>query len=255
MPAMAKVGRFLTAQWRHLAMFNYSVDPAILLPHVPAGTELDQWGGTTYVSVVGFMFLRTRVLGLAIPFHCNFPEVNLRFYVRRRGAPGDLHVGPDGYKRGVVFIKEIVPRAAIALVARMLYGEAYVALPMRHKVALEAAGERVRGEVGYEWRHGGAWQGISLHIDGTPAPLAAGSEAEFITEHYWGYANGSGRTLEYRVEHPPWRVWEAHDAELHGDVAGLYGQQFAGALAGAPRSVFLAEGSEIAVYRGVPLTE
>ena len=100
---MTSPGRFLSAQWRQLAMLNYSVDPAMLAPFVPAGTELDSWGGTTYVSVVGFMFLKTRVLGLAIPFHCNFPEVNLRFYVRRRGVPGELHVDADGYKRGVVF--------------------------------------------------------------------------------------------------------------------------------------------------------
>jgi hypothetical protein len=246
-------GKFLTAQWRHLAMFNYAVDPAILLPHVPAGTELDTWGGATYVSVVGFMFLNTRVMGLAIPFHCNFPEVNLRFYVRRRGAPGEMHVNAEGYKRGVVFIKELVPRAAIAWVARVVYGEAYAALPMRHEIGLVSEGERVRGEVGYEWRHRGEWQGISLAIDGAPQPLVPGSEAEFITEHYWGYASGSGRTLEYRVEHPPWRVWEAKDAALRGDVAGLYGQAFGAALAGPPGSVFLAEGSEIAVYRGAPL--
>lgn len=234
-------------------MLNYSVDPAILEPFVPAGTELDAWGGTIYVSVVGFMFLQTRVLGLAIPFHCNFPEVNLRFYVRRRGVPGELHVDADGYKRGVVFIKEIVPRAAIATVARVVYGEAYVALPMRRRIALATDGERVHGSVAYDWRHRGDWQGIELHIDGVPAALVPGSEAEFITEHYWGYANGSGRTLEYRVEHPPWRVWEAKQAALRGDMGALYGPLFAEPLAGPPRSAFLAEGSEIAVYRGRPL--
>lgn len=234
-------------------MFNYAIDPALLLPHVPAGCELDAWGGTTYVSVVGFMFLRTRVLGVPIPFHCNFPEVNLRFYVRRKGAPGDLHVGPDGDKRGVVFIKEIVPRAAIAMVARVVYGEAYVALPMSHVIALETAGERVHGTVAYGWRLGRAWHGLEVAVDGAPAPLVPGSEAEFITEHYWGYAAGSGRTLEYRVEHPPWRVWEAKEAALRCDVAALYGPQFVAALAAPPRSVFLAEGSAIAVHRGRPL--
>lgn len=200
---MTGPGRFLTAQWRHLAMLNYAIDPALLAPYVPPGTELDSWRGTTYVSVVGFMFLRTRVLGLAIPFHCNFPEVNLRFYVRRPGRPGEPHVDADGHKRGVVFIKEIVPRAAIAAVARLVYGEAYVALPMRRRLALVEDGARVHGRVGYEWRLGDHWHGLDLDIDGAPAPLAPGFEAEFITEHYWGYASGSGRTLEYRVEHPP----------------------------------------------------
>mgnify|MGYP001183619719 CR=1 FL=1 len=248
-------GRFLTAQWRHLAMLNYAVDPAILTPHLPAGVELDAWHGTTYLSVVGFMFLGTRVLGLPIPFHRNFPEVNLRFYVRRPGRPGEPHVDADGHKRGVVFLKELVPRAAIAWVARVVYGEAYLALPMRHRVALEtAAAGRVHGSVAYEWRlprTDGAWHGLRLAVDGVPAPLVPGSEAEFITEHYWGYAAGSGRTLEYRVEHPPWRVWPATEAVLHGDLARLYGPALAAALAGPPRSAFLAEGSEIAVHRGL----
>lgn len=248
-------GRFLTAQWRHLAMLNYAVDPAILTPHLPAGVELDAWHGTTYLSVVGFMFLGTRVLGLPIPFHRNFPEVNLRFYVRRPGRPGEPHVDADGHKRGVVFLKELVPRAAIAWVARVVYGEAYLALPMRHRVALEtAAAGRVHGSVAYEWRlprTDGAWHGLRLAVDGVPAPLVPGSEAEFITEHYWGYAAGSGRTLEYRVEHPPWRVWPATRAALHGDLARLYGPALAAALAGPPRSAFLAEGSEIAVHRGL----
>jgi hypothetical protein len=245
-------GRFLTAEWRHLAMLNYAVDPALLAPLVPAGTELDAWHGTTYVSVVGFMFLRTRVLGLPIPFHVNFPEVNLRFYVRRRGRPGEPRVGPDGWKRGVVFVKEIVPRAAIAAVARVVYGEAYVALPMRRELDLHVDGPRVRGRVAYHWTHRGPC-GVRVDIDGEPAPLVPGSEAEFITEHYWGYAAGSGRTLEYQVEHPPWRVWTATDAALHGELASLYGEALAAPLAGPPRSAFLAEGSAIAVYRGAPV--
>ena len=250
---MAGPGRFLTAQWRHLAMLNYAVDPQVLAPHVPAGTELDVFAGTTYVSVVGFMFLQTRVLGLPIPFHCNFPEVNLRFYVRRPGRPGEPHVDADGHKRGVVFIKELVPRAAIAWVARTVYGEAYHSLPMRHRVDLTREPDgRVHGEVAYEWRPDKDWHGLELAIDGPPADLVPDSEAAFITEHYWGYASGSGRTLEYRVEHPPWRVWSATRSALHGDLTGLYGEALARAIAGPPTSAFLAEGSEVAVHRGRP---
>src|SRR5581483_11035238 len=115
---------FLTAEWHNLAMLNYEIDPAVLRAFVPNGTELDSWNGKAYVSMVGFMFLKTRVRRFAIPFHQNFEEINLRFYVRRKG--------PDGWRRGVVFIKEIVPRFAIALIARMFYNENYVALAMRN---------------------------------------------------------------------------------------------------------------------------
>src|SRR5262245_53035082 len=123
-------GRFLTAEWRDLAMLNYEIDPAVLASRVPPGCELDTWDGRTFVSVVGFRFLRTRVLGVPVPFHVNFEEVNLRFYVRRKAD--------SEWRRGVVFVKELVPRRAIALVARVAYGENYVAFPMRHSIAADA---------------------------------------------------------------------------------------------------------------------
>jgi uncharacterized protein YqjF (DUF2071 family) len=75
---------FLTAEWQHLVMLNYEVDAGLLVPFVPAGTELDDWKDKIFVSLVGFLFLNTKLLGfLPIPMHSNFEEVNLRFYVRR----------------------------------------------------------------------------------------------------------------------------------------------------------------------------
>mgnify|MGYP006143686353 CR=1 FL=1 len=231
---------FLTAQWRWLAMLNYEVDPALLRPLVPAGTELDAWGGVTYASIVGFMFLDTRVLGIPIPFHRDFEELNLRFYVRRRG--------PEGWRRGVVFIKEIVPRFAIAAVARVVYGENYVALPMRHRLDIAT---RTGGTVEYEWRSGGRWCGVRAAVNGPAGPLAEGSEEEFITEHYWGYARQrDGGTVEYQVEHPRWNVWRAESASLDCDVAALYGPGFAECLSAPPRSALVADGSEIVVRKG-----
>lgn len=242
---MTQPPRFLTAEWRALVMLNYVVDPAILAPRVPVGVTLDTWQGQTLVSMVGFRFLRTRLMGAPVPFHTDFDEVNLRFYVRRDT--------PTEARRGVVFVKEIVPLPALAWVARAVYNENYVALPMRHTVTLPAAAAD-RGRVAYEWRLNDRWNHLAAEVEGEPSPLAPGSEAEFITEHYWGYADGSGRTLEYRVEHPPWRVWAAEQPQLACDVAALYGPAFVDALAGPPRSAFLAEGSEIAVHRGRALT-
>ena len=169
---MKQASTFLTAQWRWLAMANYAIDPAVLAPYVPRGTELDTWQGRHYVSLAGFLFLDTRLLGWPIPFHRNFEELNLRFYVRREA--------PDGWRRGVVFIKELVPRWAIAAVARGVYNENYEARPMRHVVERDAPTPLVR----YEWHAQKRWQKLAIQTTGTAQPLAAGSEAEFITEHY-----------------------------------------------------------------------
>jgi uncharacterized protein len=242
----APAKRFLRAEWQALAMLNYEVDPAALAPYVPAGTEIDGWGGRVYVSMVGFRFLRTRVLGLAIPLHRDFDEVNLRFYVRR--------YAPDGLRRGVAFVKEVVPRTATAWVARAVYGERYVALPMRHEVALPDPAQPGTGHASYGWRFGDAWQRLRVDVDGTAALPSLGSEAEFITEHYWGYARQrDGSTLEYRVEHPRWRVWRGAAGELECDVRAFYGERLAKALEQPPTSCFIAEGSEVTVTRGVRL--
>ncbi len=225
-------------------MLNYEVDPAVLAPLVPAGTEVDLWDRRAFVSMVGFHFGRTRVLGLAIPGHCNFEEVNLRFYVRREG--------PEGLRRGVVFVKEIVPRAAIAWVARTLYNENYVALPMRHRLTEGMAGEA--RSVVYEWRQGGNWSRLAIATRTRPEIPPADSEAAFISEHYWGYARQrDGGTVEYRVEHPQWRVSAATESAFECDVAALYGPRFAPFLAGPPASAFLAVGSAVTVRRGVRL--
>jgi uncharacterized protein YqjF (DUF2071 family) len=234
---------FLTAEWKYLAMLNYEIEPATLAPFVPAGTELDFWNGKTFVSVVGFLFLQTRVCGIPIPFHRNFEEVNLRFYVRRKAA--------DGWRRGVVFIKEIVPRAAIAIVAQKFYDEPYVSFPMAHKI--ERCGDSVKSAE-YSWRMDAKQNALRVVTRGEAMDLRAGSEAEFITKHYWGYnKQRDGSTLEYRVEHPRWRVYETSEAKLVCDVTNLYGAQFCECLNGEPSSAFLAEGSTVAVYKGIQL--
>jgi uncharacterized protein len=241
-----KASSFLTAEWRHLAMLNYEIDPRALRARVPPGTELDSWNGRTFVSMVGFRFLNTRLLGVPVPFHRDFEEVNLRFYVRRKNE--------EGWRRGVVFVKEIVPRWAIAAVARLCYGERYAALPMRHQ--LDLAGDPTTGDgaARYEWSWRGEWNQLSLRSTGQAALPERGSQAEFITEHYWGYAHQRSRaTVEYRVEHPPWRVWQVSEATLRCDVRSLYGPEFVEGLSGKCSSAFLADGSAVTVYRGARL--
>ena len=228
---------FLTAKWRYLAMLNFPVDPKILEPLVPADTELDFHDGQTFVSVVGFLFLDTRVAGIPIPFHRDFEEVNLRFYVRRQSA--------EEWRRGVVFVRELVPRVAIAIVARTFYGEPYSALPMRHN--LEHKEGRVFAE--YQWRRGRRWETLALTSSGEPQSAAEGSHEEFITEHYWGYTARRSGCSEYRVEHPRWKLWKAETTKFDADVATLYGPRFVETLAAPPASAFIADGSDIQVHR------
>ncbi|EDY22124.1 conserved hypothetical protein [Chthoniobacter flavus Ellin428] len=216
-------------------MVNYVMDPAVLRPLVPRGVELDLWQGEALVSMVGFLFLDTRVLGVPIPFHRDFEEVNLRFYVRRET--------PEGWRRGVIFVREIVPRWAIASLARGLYNEPYLACPMRHHLTA--------GTCEYGWHFAGRWNSLSAEFRGEPVLLGEGSAEEFIFEHYWGYTRlRDGSTAEYQVEHPRWRAWTAENPRLEGDMTALYGAEFAQALGRAPVSAFLAEGSAISVRKG-----
>ena len=230
---------FLTTEWRHLAMLNYEIDPAVLEPYLPAGTELDTWYGKHYISVVGLMFLNTRLYGISVPYHRDFEEINLRFYVRRETA-GEV-------RRGVVFVKEIVPKPAITLVARAFYNENYITLPTSHRVVRNGAGV----SVSYKWRQDDFVHSLNVRAEGNPVLLQDKTEEEFIAEHYWGYAvQRDGGTLEYEVEHPRWRVRRIRDAALACDVERLYGSQFAKHISGAPASALLAEGSPVIVRRG-----
>lgn len=228
---------FLTAEWRRLVFLNYRIDPAVLQPFVPAHTELDVWNGTCYVSLVGFMFLDTRVKGIQIPFHADFEEINLRFYVRRN----DPALGP---KRGVVFVSEIVPKPAIAWVANGIYKEHYSWRPMRHEWQEQAEFRKAE----YFWRNAGRWNGFGAQVHNAPVDLKAGSEAEFITEHYWGYSpKDTRRTVEYQVEHPRWQVYPIESWFCDVDFGAAYGPAFAHLKDAEPLSVFMAEGSAVSV--------
>lgn len=238
---MAQAGVFLTAEWKQLAMLNYSVDPDLLVPIVPADTELDSFAGRTYVSLVGFQFNNTRIdtlFGeLAIPLHRSFEEVNLRFYVRRKE------------KRGVVFIRELVPKFAIAATARLCYGEKYSCVPMTHRVQILPGKDAVEAE--YSWGSGRRRCAIKLMTTGDSFLPAEGSLSQFITEHYWGYAaQRDGGCVEYEVQHPRWTVRDAATGGFSGDAAHYYGKNFAEVLLGRPDSAFLSEGSAVTVFRG-----
>lgn len=247
-PATSKGAPFLSAYWKYLAMLNYEVTDSLLKPYLPQGTELDSWHGRVYVSLVGFLFLDTKVLGISLPFHKHFEEVNLRFYVRRKVL--------NEWRRGVVFIRELVPKRAIAAVARYVYNENYAAVPMSHSLRFSDAAETFPTSVQYRWGKAASQMGIEIECSGAPRESERGSEAEYITEHYWGYTKQrDGSTLEYQVTHPRWRLWAAHHARLHGEPRQYYEEHFSEVLTGVPQSAFLAEGSTVTVHQGKKLSE
>ncbi|WP_343532464.1 DUF2071 domain-containing protein [Pedobacter sp.] len=235
---MLKSGVFLSAEWRKLALANYEVDQKILQKYLPPFTELDDWQGKYYVSLVGFMFMDTKLKGFGIPFHINFEEVNLRFYVK---------YNENGtWKRGVVFIKEIVPKPAITFVANTIYKENYQTLPMKHKWVLNEQELLVE----YLWKTKN-WNKFSVITHPISEAMEIGSKEEFITEHFWGYTKiGPNLTSEYQVEHPRWEVYPVKEYDIKVDFGANYGNDFNFLNQAQPASVMLAEGSPINVLKG-----
>lgn len=230
--------KFLTADWRNLIMANYIVDPACLKSYLPDKTELDFYQGNVYVSLVGFLFSNTRLLGFKIPFHINFEEVNLRFYVRYNDN--------GEWKRGTVFIKEIVPKPAISFIANTVYHEKYVTQKMTHRwLAFEN-----EYSFRYQWKHKKHWNTIEATTEILAFPMVPGSEEEFIAEHYWGYSKyNADTTYEYHVQHPPWKIFPVKKYLVDCDFGALYGDQFASLEHTKPSSVFVAEGSAVTVLK------
>ncbi|HEV8510020.1 MAG TPA: DUF2071 domain-containing protein [Gemmatimonadales bacterium] len=226
---------FLTAQWRHLVMLSYAVDPTRIIDYVPAGTTLDSWRGKTLVSMVGFQFLETKVLGAPIPFHQDFEEVNLRFYVRRTTE--------DEVRPGVVFLKELVPRPIVGGMARLLYREPYLVVPMRSTV-----NPGPPPDVEYQWEAAGRWCTLGAVGEGASAETTPGSLEEFLTVRQWGYNGESGKdTLEYRVDRPRWRIWHAHRTHVDYNAEALCGFELAKQLR-TPISVLIADGSAVSIH-------
>lgn len=227
---------FLTAKWINLALINYSVDPESLKKYVPEGTELDLWNNTCYLSLVGFLFDDVKLKGLKIPFHTQFEEVNLRFYVKR--------FENGEWKRGVVFLKEIVPKPAVTLIANIFYGEHYQTLPMKHSVTPF----KEKTDFVYQWKTNSKWNTLLVETNGIIEEIGNNSEAEFITEHYFGYTQAkNNKTTEYEVKHPKWKQYQVTQSYVDVNFEETYGKEFSFLNDSISVSAFLALGSTISV--------
>jgi uncharacterized protein YqjF (DUF2071 family) len=225
---------FLRAEWNNLVMANYLVPKELLLPFVPYKTELDYFQGETYLSLVGFMFLNTKVFGISIPLHENFEEVNLRFYVKYNDH--------GNWKKGVVFIKEIVPKRAISFVANNIYGENYATMSMKH------FHEDKDGNlsIGYEWNFKERWNKLSAIAEKRAGKIIENTCESFFADHYWGFTKYSNtKTYHYYVEHPQWQTFKVLSYSVDCDFGALYGEQFSFLKNQKPKSVLMTKGSQI----------
>lgn len=233
---------FLTAKWSNLTIISYSVSDVTLAPYLPAGIELDRWEGKAYASLVAFDFTDTRIQGRSVPKLPNlrdFPELNLRFYVRQ------------GDRAGVVFVREIVPNPLVASLARLWYNEPYAAAKLSRSVALDAQGGRTE-------RHTLVWRGVEQHVavalpQVDPQEPEADDFSAWVTQRPWGFGAGrGGRPTRFHVYHPIWRTLPVAGCEITLDFAALYGERWNFLQNRAPDSALFAEGSAVTVSGNEP---
>jgi uncharacterized protein len=227
-------GTFLTARWENLAIITYKIDPALLQPYIPPGLMLDTLNGDTFVSVVAFDFNDIKVKSLRIPFHVNFPEINLRFYVK------------DENRNGVVFISELVDKYFVPFVANSVYNENYKRIRMRRLMHLD--GDSII-RLNYSMRMNG--RGFHLNMKARQEPFIPGENTveHFIKEHQWGFGKSrKGNLLSYEVEHPVWQIYPVTEAVHNFDFGLIYGRNWEILNDEKPFNIMFAKGSEVKVF-------
>ncbi len=230
------MGTFLKANWENIIMANYEIDPEILTPFLPKGVSLDLYNGKAYISLVGFMFKKTKLFHVPIPFFGTFEEINLRFYVlRKEGAVT---------KRGVVFINETIPYKIVAWMANLLYNEHYKVVPTRHCITTDLDIKKVQ----FEWLLNKKWNRIYVEASNELRVMKKHTLEKFIYEHYFGYTKiDENTTEEYRLHHPSWKVSSVLETQIDCDFKAMYGEAFAVLNDTKPEAVFIAEGSSVEI--------
>jgi len=226
---------FLRANWENLIMANYEIDPSVLEQYLPKGVELDFYNNKTFVSLVGFMFKKTSLFGIPIPFFGSFEEINLRFYVRK--------IENRKIKKGVVFINETVPFKIVALLANKLYKEHYISIPTKNSIVISD-----HKHLKYEWKINNKWNAIAVKADTNQYEITKDTIEEFIFERYFGFTKLSDTsTQEYKIHHPKWMTHKIINSHIDCDFGSMYGDSFSGLNNQKPDSIILAEGSQVSV--------
>jgi uncharacterized protein YqjF (DUF2071 family) len=227
---------FLKANWENIIMVNYEIDTKVLLPFLPNGVELDLYQGKAYISLVGFMFKKTKLFNISIPKLGTFEEINLRFYVIRKEE--------NQIKRGVVFINETIPYKIVAWMANVLYKEHYTVVPTKHTITKAEKSQKVT----FEWMVNKKWNSIYVEHEIPTLQMHQSSLEKFIYEHYYGYTKiNDNKTEEYRLRHPSWKIHNVNDYQISCDFEAMYGEAFSILNHTKPAAVFIAEGSSVAI--------
>jgi uncharacterized protein YqjF (DUF2071 family) len=231
----------LTANWTNLLTATFEADKKLLQPFIPAHTELNDWNGKYLMSLVGFLFSKPYIYSIPSPFYRRFEEVNLRFYVR--------HKSKSGWRKGVVFIKEIAPSRMIGRVAKWLYHENFICLPVKYKTQTD----KEKRSIEYSWKVNGKWNFLKLRASVNPLSGNENTVETFIKEHYWGYTKNNNQSFEFEIQHPPWSVYPGLSFEMNLDANTIYGEEFTDYFAEKPVTTFLMDGSQTKVSNPVLL--
>jgi uncharacterized protein YqjF (DUF2071 family) len=227
---------FLKANWENIIMANYEIAPEILEPFLPKGVTLDLFNGKAYISLVGFMFKKTKLFNIPIPYLGTFEEINLRFYVVRKEG--------NKIKRGVVFINETIPYPIVAWMANKLYKEHYTVVPTKHEISNN---DNIK-KVNFAWLLNKKWNSIYVEASKKSEIMQNETLEQFIYEHYYGYTKiDENKTEEYKLKHPSWKTNDVINHTIECDFEGMYGEAFAVLNATKPAAVFIAEGSSVKI--------
>jgi uncharacterized protein len=213
-PAVAPAldGRVLFDQrWTDLAFLHWPVDPDVVAPYLPRGTEPDVIDGVTYVGLIPF-HMRGAGAGRGHPteYLGDFLETNVRLY---SVDATDRH--------GVVFRSLEASRLATVLAARWGYRLPYVWSRMR----VERYGDVWTWSSVRRWPHRGLRTQIAIRVGAVVAPTPLDI---WLTARWGLHHRVAGRTIWTPNEHEAWPLRTAEVIELSDELVSAAGIEVSG---------------------------
>jgi len=201
-------------RWDRLTFLHWSYDVDVVQQLLPPGLVVEPFNGSAWVGLVPF-FMEVKIPRLGrIPWLFEFPETNVRTYVR----------GPSG-DAGVWFFSLDAARLAAVITARSTYRVPYFWSQMRVS--------RQRQVMRYSARR--RWPGtghvgslVEVEIGDPHRPDELGEFDHFLTARWTLYGTWGRRLLMARAQHPPWPLYRARVLELEDglvEATGLPGPE------------------------------